>query len=225
MKNHKKVSAILLGAGKGSRFGANKNKIFVTIHDKPMIYYALKTYLGNDEIDEVIVVINKHEMDEVLDIVKDIKHNKTIKYAIGGASRKESVYNGLQEVTGEIVIIHDGARPLIKDDYIKSCLQEMEHNQGATVGVKAKDTIKITNEDGIVTNSTNREYTWIIQTPQCFHTQTLLNAHQKHIENEAITDDCMLLELENIPVKIIEGDYTNIKVTTKEDIHIANNLI
>ena len=154
-------------------------------------------------------------MEFINNIILNTNTTKPIKLVEGGKTRQESVYNCITKTKAEIVIIHDGARPLIKQEYINKCLDEMKKYNGATIAVKSKDTIKISDDNGIVINTTERRNTWIIQTPQCFEKEILLEAHKKFKDNEDITDDCMLLELLGDKVKLIEGDYTNIKVTTR----------
>ena len=120
----------------------------------------------------------------------------------------------------DIVIIHDGARPFVTQKMINDCLSFINQYPGVAVGVKAKDTIKVTDEEGVVVYSTNRSTTWQIQTPQCFDKEVLWNLHKEYLEEDA-TDDCMLLEQKHRRVKIIEGSYYNIKITTPEDMEVA----
>ena len=134
------------------------------------------------------------------------------------------MYNSLVNTSSDIVIIHDGARPCIKQKYINDVIEAMEKYKGVTIGVKSKDTIKITDDNGIVETTTKRANTWMIQTPQCFDREVLLELHER-FKNEEATDDCLLLEKDDYKVKIIEGDYTNIKVTTYEDINIVNEFL
>ena len=143
---------------------------------------------------------------------------------LGGNSRLESVYNCITNTNSKFVIIHDAARPMIRQEYINKCIENVLFYPGVTVGVKSKDTIKISNKDNIVKTTTNRDNTWIIQTPQCFDRDILLKVHEKN-RFKNITDDCMLLEKNKYPVKILEGGYTNIKVTTYEDIKILNEFL
>lgn len=224
MINNKSVTAIILVAGNSTRFGKKTNKNFETIHDKAILSYSIKAFNNNPYIDDIVVVHRDIDTEQVETIIKEEKPLKKIMTTIGGDTRQVSVYNGLQKTLSDIVIIHDGARPALKQSYIDNCLKEMQNFQGVTIGVKTKDTIKITDDFGIVLNTTKRANTWIIQTPQCFHRQKLLELHQKYPNDEA-TDDCMILEKERIPVKIIEGDYTNIKVTTAEDINIIQEFL
>lgn len=221
---NKKVTAIILVAGNSTRFGQNRNKNFELINGKSILSYSINAFNKNQYIDNIIVVIKQDDKETVEEIINQEKTNKKIDIVLGGNSRQESVYNAIKNTTSEIVIIHDGARPAIKQEYINSAIEEMANFKGVTIGVKSKDTIKITDDNGIVLNTTKRTNTWIIQTPQCFDRQILLNLHEKYKETEA-TDDCMLLEKGGYKIKIIEGDYTNIKVTTYEDIDIIKQFI
>ena len=134
------------------------------------------------------------------------------------------MYNCIKNSNSDIVVIHDGARPIIKQEYINKCIENMDKFKGVTIGVRSKDTIKITDENNIVISTTKRTNTWIIQTPQCFERNILLKMHDKY-KNKEVTDDCELLEIDNYKVKIIEGDYTNIKITTYDDLSIVGEYI
>ena len=119
------------------------------------------------------------------------------------------------------MLIHDGARPKIKKEYIDNSLIEMKNYKGTTVAVKSKDTIKICDDNGVVIETTNRANTYLVQTPQCFDRKLLKELHEKYENDESITDDCMILEKLGYKIKIIPGDYTNIKVTTFDDLKIC----
>ena len=224
MKNDKTVSAIILIAGNSTRYGKNKNKNFELINGKAVVTYSLNTFEKNDYIDNIIIAVKENEMDEIKKIIQEENLTKKVKFIIGGNTRKQSVHNCLKMINSDIVIIQDGARPVIKQEYIDKCLESMNKFKGATIGVKSKDTIKITDENNIVINTTKRNNSWIIQTPQCFERKTLLNMHEKY-DDEDITDDCVLLEKGNYKVKIIEGNYTNLKITTSEDLNIVKNFV
>lgn len=219
MIQSKTVTAVILVAGNSTRFGKNRNKNFELINGKSILSYSLNAFSKNEYIDNIIVVIKQDDRVAVEKIIKEESASKEIDIVIGGKSRQESVHNAIKRATSDIVIIHDGARPGIKQEYINKCIETMEEFKGVTIGVKSKDTIKITDDNGVVINSTKRSNTWIIQTPQCFDRNVLLDLHEKY-KNEEVTDDCMLLEKGGYEVKVIEGDYTNIKVTTYEDISI-----
>ena len=224
MINGKSVTAIILVAGNSTRFGKNKNKNLELINGKSVLSYSLKEFNDNGYVDNIIVTVKKEDMDNVKMIIKEQLLIKKIDIVLGGSTRQESVYNSIKDTKADIVIIHDGARPAIKQEYISECIESMEEFRGATVGVKSKDTIKIADDNNIVISTTKRSNTWIIQTPQCFDRKILLDMHEK-FKSEEVTDDCMLLEKGEHKVKIIEGEYTNIKVTTAEDINIIKAFI
>ena len=224
MIKEKTVTAIILIAGNSTRFKKNRNKNFEILNNNPILFYSLKEFDKNKYIDNIIIAVKENEIDIVNSIIKKHRFQKKIKLVVGGNTRKESVYNCIKQTNSDIVIIHDGARPAIKQSYINNCIEFMDYYKGVTIGVKSKDTIKIADSNNIVINTTLRDFTWVIQTPQCFDRKVLLYLHNKYI-NDFLTDDCSLLEKENYKVKIIEGDYTNIKITTNEDMYIISNFI
>lgn len=210
------VTGILLIAGSSTRYQKGYNKNFERIGNHPIFYYSLKVMEEIPSIKEILLVIKKEEEFKVKEILKE-ENITNVKLVIGGNSRKESVYHALNKAKYNIVLIHDGARPLIKEQYIIDCINSMKEYSGAITGMPVKDTIKIVNDKKEIETSTNRKYTYIGQTPQCFHKKILLKLHEKYQNDDLITDDAMLLEKENIKVKIIDGNYNNIKLTTKED--------
>lgn len=220
----KTVTAVILVAGNSTRYGQNRNKNFEMIHGKTVMSYSLNAFHENSYIDNIIIGAKKEEISVIQDIIQKEQLTKPINIVVGGNSRQKTVYHCIQKTEADIVIIHDGARPAIKQEYINQCIESMEEFKGATVGVPSKDTIKITDENNIVVQTTQRSNTWIIQTPQCFDREILLELHKKY-EAEEVTDDCMLLEKNNDKVKILEGDYTNIKITTYEDLNIIKEFI
>ena len=224
MIDNKKVTAIILVAGNSTRYGQNRNKNFEIINEKTVLSYSLNEFDKNQYIDNIIIAVKEDEIQRVEKIVNAENTIKNVNLVIGGNSRKESVYNCITATDSDIVIIHDGARPLIKKEYINKCIESMNQFDGVTIGVKSKDTIKITDDNCIVIDTTKRSNTWIIQTPQCFNRNVLLKMHEKYM-NEEVTDDCGLLEMDNYKIKIIEGDYTNIKITTVGDLNIVKEFI
>lgn len=220
----KTVTAVILVAGNSTRYGQNRNKNFEIIHGKTVMSYSLEAFHQNTYIDNIIIGAKKQEIPVIEDIIQKEQLTKPISVVVGGNSRQETVYHCIQKTKADIVIIHDGARPTIKQEYINECIESMEEFKGATVGVRSKDTIKITDENNIVIQSTQRSNTWIIQTPQCFDRKTLLKLHEKY-ETEKVTDDCMLLEKNQDKVKILEGNYTNIKITTYEDMKVIKEFL
>ena len=223
MINNKTVTAIILVAGNSTRFGKNSNKNFEIVNGKPVLIYGIEAFDKNKYIDNILLAIKENEMEDVKKILSVQPFTKKIDIIIGGNTRKESVYNCISNTNSDIVIIQDGARPLIKQEYILNCIESMKDFNGVTIGVQSKDTIKITDNNNIVIDTTTRANTWIIQTPQCFNRSTLIAMHEKY-KNDEVTDDCSLLEKDGYPIKIIPGDYSNIKITTSEDLFIVKEL-
>ena len=216
------VAGIIVAAGNSTRFGQDRNKNLFEVNGKPIVLYSIEAFNNSEEISEIILVIKEDEKKSFESIIKDVRLNKPIKYVNGGNSRMASVYNALCNTESDFVVIHDGARPNIKLEFIENSLKEMDKYKGTTVAVKAKDTIKICDENGVVVSKTNRQSTWQIQTPQCFDRQVLKKAHEEcSCSGSNITDDCMVLEKCGYDVKIIEGDYSNIKVTTYDDLRLV----
>lgn len=221
----KTVTAVILVAGNSTRFGQNRNKNFEVIEGKEILLYSLEKFNENSLVDDIIIVCKKDEEDIVRKIASKVKPQKEIRFVGGGATRQESVYNAITKTHSDIAIIHDGARLMIKDKYITECIKEMDNFKGVSIAVKSKDTIKITDDDGIVKETTLRKNTWVIQTPQCFDRKSLIEMHEKYMNDETVTDDCMLMERSGNAVKLIEGEYSNIKVTTYDDINLIKGYL
>lgn len=219
--NNKKVTAIILAAGNSVRYGQNRNKNLEVINNLTVLEYSLVQFNKNKKVDDIIIACKEADLEKINEIIYKNRSNKPIKSVLGGSSRQESVYNAINSTDSNIVIIHDAARPMIKQEYIDNCISEMDNFKGVTVGVKSKDTIKIASDDGVIESTTTRANTWIIQTPQCFDRLTLLEGHRKFKNDTDITDDCMILERDNQKVKIIQGDYSNIKLTTFDDLNLV----
>lgn len=225
MYNNKTVSGILLIAGSSTRFKGTGNKNLERINEVPIFLYGLNVLDKNIYIDDIFLVVKESEK-ELIELELNSNHfSKQINIISGGASRQESVFNALKVSKSDLVVIQDGARPMIKDEYINNSLIELSNYTGTTIAVKSKDTIKIADDNNVVVETTKRQNTWIIQTPQCFDRKILLDTHIKQNGNPDITDDCMMLEKEGYRIKLVEGDYTNIKVTTKEDLNIAQEIL
>ena len=221
----KTVTAIILVAGNSTRFGQNRNKNFEIIEGKEILLYSLEKFNENDLVKNIMIVCKKDEEAVVRKIASKITLNKEIQYITGGTTRQESVYNAITKTDSNIVIIHDGARPMIKDRFITECIEEMDNFKGVSIAVKSKDTIKITDDNGIVKETTLRKNTWVIQTPQCFDRELLLEMHEKFKGDETVTDDCMLMERSGSKVKLIEREYSNIKVTTYDDVNLVKGYL
>ena len=223
--NNKSVTAVILVAGNSTRFGQNRNKNFEVINGKEILLYSLEVFDNNYLVDDIIIAGKENEMEIIKQIVSKTILTKPLRFVVGGSSRQESVYNCIKTTSSDIVIIHDGARPMVKDKFVTECIDAMNEFKGVTVGVKSKDTIKITDDNGIVKETTARKNTWLIQTPQCFDRKKLIEMHEQFMGDESVTDDCMLMERSGEKVKLIEGDYSNIKVTTFDDINLVKGYL
>ena len=223
MFNKKIITAVILAAGNSTRFGKNSNKNFEMLNGKEVLIYSLEAFDKNKYVDNIVVTVKECEIKKVQQVINKCILTKKVGIVIGGNTRKHSVYSSIKNINSDIVIIHDGARPLIKQEYITDCIKNMEQFKGVTVGIKSNDTVKITDENDIVVNTTNRSNTWLIQTPQCFDRNILVNMHEKY-KNDDVTDDCSLLEEDGYQIKIVRGDYSNIKITTEDDLNIIKEL-
>ena len=228
-----KITAIVLAAGSGSRMKSKTKKQFMEIKGKPVIWYSLFEF-EKSRVDEIILVTGKEDIDYCKKEIVEKYNLKKIKNVVaGGSERYESVYNGLKEVTGNIVLIHDGARPLINNEIIERSIEGTIKSDACVVGVPVKDTIKRDNKEGYIIDTPNRSELWITQTPQSFKTDLVKMAYKKMKEELEkgnttlnITDDAMVVEeFTTNQVRFVQGDYKNIKVTTPEDIDIAELFI
>lgn len=221
------VVAIVPSAGLGKRFGPGTNKPFHQLLEKPLIVWALEVFEKIGEIREVIPVLKEPDMEAGIEIFEQYNLSKIRRVVPGGKERQDSVYNGLRAVKGkaDIVLIHDGARPLIDQGTVRDALSCIPGFDGVVVGVPVKDTIKEV-KDGVVRKTLKREAVWAAQTPQIFLYTSIMNAYQKAMEEGFYsTDDSALIERGGGKVKMVVGSYSNLKITTPEDITIAALLL
>lgn len=220
-----KYTAIVLAAGVGKRMNSKIQKQYMLLGGKPVLFYALDAF-EKSRVDEIILVVGKGEIEYCRkEIVEKYKFHKVTKIVEGGKERYHSVYEGLKAIdTADYVLIHDGARPFLNQQILKRTMETVKQYQACVVGMPVKDTIKITTEDGFSKETPERKHVWMIQTPQCFSYSLIFEAYQKMLQNEdaTITDDAMVLEkVKGLPVKMVEGSYRNIKITTPEDLLVA----
>ena len=220
------VSAIVLAAGKGSRMKSDKAKQFMEINGKPMLYYSLKVFDAS-VVDEIVLVTRSGDIDYVREeIVEKYGFQKVRRIVSGGKERFNSVNNGIKacDKRNKIIMIHDAARPCISNRMILDSISAARRYKACTVAMPVKDTIKVVDEDGFAVDTPDRRTLYQIQTPQTFDRKTLEEAYERlRISGDTdITDDTMIVERYlDISSKMIEGSYENIKVTTPEDIAIA----
>ncbi|OFI49018.1 2-C-methyl-D-erythritol 4-phosphate cytidylyltransferase [Floricoccus tropicus] len=209
-----KYDAIILAAGSGRRMGINKNKIFLSIDDKPIFQYSVDLFKADSDCQKIILVGKKEEQGIFTSYLSE-----NIVFAVGGQERQDSVRNALKLVESDYVMIHDGARPFINQREL-NCLKKKPNS---ILAVPVKDTIKQVESDGKIKQTIPRETLFSAQTPQCFQSDLIINAHMEAFENNFLgTDDASLIEeFGEVSVSIVEGSYNNIKVTTPEDILMA----
>lgn len=210
-----KFSVIITAGGTSSRYG-NKNKLLELIDNKTVIEHTIEAFTEFKNIDEIIIPTNNSIRSEIETILTESR----IKIIEGGETRQKSVFNALQKVTNEYVIIHDGARPLIKPGTISQVMDMVINKKAVSVMTKTTDTIKEVDENGKIIKTIDRSKLYNTQTPQAFKTSLIKDAHTKLV-NRNFTDDASMLEEIEIPVFIVTGSYTNIKITTKSDLDFA----
>ncbi len=230
-----KTTAIVLAAGQGKRMQSNVHKQYLLIQGKPVLFYCLKT-LEDSFIDEVILVTGKGEEEYCRkEIVERFGMTKVTKIVEGGKERYHSVINGIKEVEEcDYLFIHDGARPFLDEGILRRTYESVMQNRACVAGMPVKDTIKIADENDFAKETPRRDTVWTVQTPQVFAFDLIKEAYGKLEQEEEvlkekgvlITDDAMVVEYFcDIPVKLVEGNYRNIKITTPEDLGVAESFL
>jgi 2-C-methyl-D-erythritol 4-phosphate cytidylyltransferase len=220
------ISAIILAGGKGKRMGSNISKQFIVVNGKPILYYTLTKFLKCKAIDNIILVLPDDEIEYCKKEILDKYSLKVNQIVEGGKERQESVYNGLKAcVDSNLVLIHDGARPFVSEKIINDGIKYAQMYGAAAPGVMPKDTIKIKDSEGFSIQTPSRDDLVAVQTPQVFKWSTIMECHEKIKKDKIIvTDDTMVIERYGHKVYLYEGTYNNIKVTTQEDLLIAEYL-
>lgn len=232
-----KCTAVILAAGVGKRMQSNVAKQYLLLDGKPVLWYALNIFEKSELIDEIVLVVGKGEIDYCREkIIKAYGFGKVTHVIEGGAERYLSVWEALKILQGNqgIIFIHDGARPFVTEDIIKNTYAAAMEYGACVTGMPVKDTIKISDENGFAVQTPNRKTVWQIQTPQVFAAELIIESYKELVENLEkiktecieITDDAMVVEtLKSKSVRLVKGSYENIKITTPEDMKIAESLI
>lgn len=219
-----KITAVIVAGGKGTRMGADKNKLLLKIGDKEILYYTLNAFERNKKIDDIILVAAKNDIKDCERIISGAV-TKVKRIIEGGETRRQSVMNGLMAADGDIVLIHDGARALVTDSEINASIEACIRYGAAAAGVKCKDTLKV-GRGGFIDGTLDRETTYLIQTPQTFRLDEILALHKRAADEDFnAADDCMIAERYGVKVRISEGSYDNIKITTPEDMITAEKIL
>ena len=237
MEQQKKhtCAAIVLAAGRGTRMHSDIPKQYLLIREKPVLYYSLKTF-QDSFIDRMILVTSESDVEYCRqNIVEKYGFDKVTQVVAGGRERYHSVYEGIKAAGDcDYIFIHDGARPFVTEEMLeraKACVCEFD---ACVVGMPVKDTIKIADENGFAASTPRRDLVWMVQTPQVFSYSLIKDSYSALIKEEAkilqqgirITDDAMVVEtFSDKKVKLVEGSYENIKITTPEDLNVAESFL
>ncbi|RXF78802.1 2-C-methyl-D-erythritol 4-phosphate cytidylyltransferase [Bacillus subtilis] len=218
---------VIPAAGQGKRMKAGRNKLFIELKGDPVIIHTLRVFDSHRQCEKIILVINEQEREHFQQLLCDYPFQTSIELVAGGDERQHSVYKGLKAVKQEkIVLVHDGARPFIKHEQIDELIAEAEQTGAAILAVPVKDTIKRV-QDLQVSETIERSSLWAVQTPQAFRLSLLMKAHAEAERNGFLgTDDASLVEqMEGGSVRVVEGSYTNIKLTTPDDLTSAEAIM
>ena len=223
------VSVIIAAAGMSNRMGSKINKQFLAIGNKPILAHSIDKFEKCKYVDEIILVAKEEEVEYCRkEIVRRYGFKKVINIVKGGKERQDSVYNGLLAVNekADIVLTHDGARPFVKIESIENGIKGVIDYGACVIGVPVKDTIKVVTPSNVVHHTPKRSLLWAAQTPQCFWMSLLKKGYEMANQEGIIgTDDSSLVEKIGQPIKMIMGSYDNIKITTPEDLIIAESLL
>lgn len=222
-----KVYTVVAAAGQSTRM-CGINKQMFSLNSVPVLIHSLKSFEDTDFLEGIVLVVPPNTISQFKEEVLKWDLKKTINVVPGGESRQQSVYYGLLAVPSdcEIVLVHDGARPLVSREEIDNLIETVRVHGAATLAVPVKDTVKEVDSKGLVVCTPDRRKLWLTQTPQGFYYDLLLSAHQNAQEKQVVyTDDASMVEAQGHRVKIVRGSYRNIKITTREDLLIAGVLV
>lgn len=213
----------------GKRMGKTVAKQFLPLGDKPMLAHTLLAFQLTPEIDEIIPILSEEDMENCLrEVIERYQITKVKTLVVGGKERQDSVFHGLQKIGKEttVVLVHDGVRPFVTPDMIRECAGLAKKGECIAVGVPIKDTIKEVDDNRIVRRTLERGRLWAIQTPQAFPVKVLKHAYEESQKHKISgTDDATLVERSGGTVRVIMGSYENIKITTPEDLILAEEIL
>ena len=218
------VTAIIVAAGKSERMGAGTDKAFLNLGPKPVLAWSLLAFERCTDVDQVVVVVRKDQIVATKALARMFGISKVRAVVAGGAKRQDSVANGLKEMDSDtrVVVVHDGARPCVKPETIAETVKVAKRVGAAVVGCHIWDTVKLVEKGTTVTRTEDRSKLWAVQTPQAFSASLIRRAYAEVAKRKVdVTDDAAAVELLGEPVKIVETDAPNLKITTVEDLRIA----
>lgn len=220
------TTAIIVAAGKSTRMGANTDKAFLSLVNKPVLAWSLLAFERCRDVDRIVLVVRKDQQVAAKAVCKMFGISKLQSVVSGGNRRQDSVQAGIDacDIDTRYVLIHDGARPCISSDVISEVVKMVKRVPAVAVGHRITDTVKRVERGMSVTATEDRDKLWVVQTPQAFQMKVLRNAYKNLGKNE-VTDDCQAVELSGETVKIYETNIPNFKITTVEDLQIAAALL
>jgi 2-C-methyl-D-erythritol 4-phosphate cytidylyltransferase len=222
------VHLLIPAAGSGKRMGSNRNKLLLVVQSRPIIAWTLLAAEAASQMSWIGIISQSTDWDDFKTIIADLKLTKPVELIEGGSTRQESVYNGLQALpdSAKHVLIHDGARCLASPNLFNRCAEAIRQCPGLIAAVPVKDTIKVVDENGIIQSTPDRRQLWAAQTPQGFDVAVLKHCHAEGVrQGWEVTDDAALFEKCGKEVRIVEGEETNLKLTTPQDLAIAEFIL
>ncbi len=219
---------LIPAAGVGKRMGGDRNKLRLTLLGKPLLAWTLIAAEQAEQISWIGLIGQSVDFPTWEQMLSELSLTKPVTLIQGGATRQESVYNGLQALPADTegVLIHDGARCLASPELLNRCAEALKQHAGFIAAVPVKDTIKVVDDQRQIESTPNRDRLWAAQTPQGFDAQKLKTCHEAGLrEGWEVTDDAALFERLNLPVHIVEGEETNLKLTTPSDLAIAELIL
>lgn len=221
--SRERVGAVIAAGGSSQRM-VGIDKIFASVAGKPLLWHVLQVFQECDVVDQVVVVLKELTVERGVKLVEDGRFSKVVAVCAGGQRRQDSVAEGLKRLERcELVVIHDGARPCVTVDLIRQGVEEASYTGAAIAAVPLRETVKVVDAQGVIESTPRREALWAAQTPQVFRFDLIVEAHRRR--KEEVTDDAALVEALGCKVRVYEGSYANIKVTTMEDLALAEIIL
>lgn len=229
MAGRPKVYAIIAAAGSGTRLGGSVQKQFLSLREKPILVHTIQRFESSTEVDEIALAVPEESLVDVEHLISRHRLHKVSKVVRGGEKRQDSVYNVLKRLQfrpGDIILVHDGVRPFVLLKKISELIAACVEHEAVVLAVQPKDTIRRSNGGGFFDQTLDRTALWMIQTPQAFRAQVLQRAFEKAAKEKFYsTDEAALVERLGVRAKIVEGNYDNIKITTKEDLELGELIL
>jgi 2-C-methyl-D-erythritol 4-phosphate cytidylyltransferase len=224
-----KIAVVVPGAGSGERLAAPENKPFLLLGEKPLLIHAIQRFQESPEIDEIVLLVQRKDITRAETLVAEYRLGKVVAVLEGGDRRQDSVYRGLKRLQGRgiaYVLVHDAVRPFVDAPRVHEVIRIAKEHGAAVLAVQPKDTTKLSDGTPFVQKTLDRTRLWAVQTPQCFSMDLLMKAYDSAIKDKFVaTDDSSLVERLGVNVRIVEGSYDNIKITTPEDLELAEMIL